>query len=279
MDALIVELTTALIDNPATPSDRTRVEIILENSTGHLSVENCEGSPRSVHRFTVRDATDLGCGSVHCLTAEQEGFILAISCSLMNPRILFSLLQPHQLPASLKLGKVPSKVEVVDTPTGKHVTITETIRSTTTVNTLLETKLNLDETQILDVVNRLLRTRIFETTYRSILELNVLEAIKSYREALMSAGGLPCYKSLYIAFEKAVNADKDREGKTFDAAASALTGLLETDIESLRFFNNRVKHALRDNKDVAQLKAGEAQFTQLARNLKKSTDNAILSRI
>lgn len=279
MDTLIVELTAALVDNPVTPSARTKVEITLENSAGRLSVEDCEGSPRSVHRFTVRDAIDLGCGGVHNITAEQAGFVLAISCSLTNPRILFSPLQPHQLPASLKLGKVPSKVEIVDTPTGTHITITETLRLTSSVSTLLGTKLSLDEAQVLNVANRLLTARVFDTTNRSLLELNVLESIKRYREALMSADGLSCYKSLYNAFEKAVNADTGRKGKSFDAAASASTGLTEADIEGLRLFNNRVKHALRNKKDFAELKAGEAQLARLALNLKRAADGAILSRI
>lgn len=279
MDTLTVELTAALVDNPATPSARTKVEITLENSVGRLSVEDCEGSPRSVHRFTVRDAIDLGCGGIHNLTTDQAGLVLATSCSLTNPRILFSPLQPRQLPASLKLGKVPSKVEVVDTPTGKHITVTETVRVRASVSTLLETKLSLDEVQVLNVANRLLTARVFDTTNRSLLELNVLESIKGYREALMSADGLSCYKSLYNAFEKAVNVDTDRKGKTFDAAASTLTRLTEADIESLRLFSNRVKHALRNKKDFAELKAGEAQLAQLALNLKRAADCAILSRI
>ncbi len=279
MDTLTVELTAALVDNPATPSDRTKVEITLENSEGRLSVEDCESSPRSVHRFTVRDAIDLGYRGAHNLTAGQASLVLATSCSLTNPRILFSPLQPHQLPVSIKLGKVPSKVDVVDTPTGKFITITETLRLTGSVSTLLVTKLSLDEAQVLEVANRLLTARNFDTPNRSLLELNIFESIKRYREALMSADGLSCYKSLYNAFEKAVNADTDRKGKPFDAAASALTGLTEADIESLRLFNNRVKHALHNKKDFAELKAGEAQLAQLALNLKRAADGAILSKI
>lgn len=276
---LIVDLAAALVDHPTTPSKRTSLEITLEHSAGRLSTEDCNGSPRSVHQFTVTDASDIGCGPPHNLTEEQAGLILAISCSLTNPYVLFSPLQLHELPASLKLGEAPSKVEAVDTPTGKHITVTETIRVTESVNVLIKTKLVLDEVQILNVANRLLTARIFETTNRNLVELNLLESIKRYREALMSADGLSCYKSLYNAFEKAVNVDTDRKGKPFDAAASALTGQTEADIESLRLFNNRVKHALRNRRDFAELQAGEAQLGQLVRNLKKAADGAILSRI
>lgn len=280
MDILIVKLTAALIDNPATPSACTKVEITLENSTGRLSVEDCEGSPRSVHRFTVRDAIDLGCEGVHNLSVEQAAFVLATSCSLTNPRILFSPLQPHQLPASLKPGKVPSKVEIVDTPTGKHVTITRMLRPTGSLRSkLLGIKLRLDEAQVLNVANSLLTYRIFDKTNRSRLELNVLESIKRYGEAPKSAEGLSCYMSLYSAFEKAINADTNRTGESFDAAASASTGLTQADIERLRHFNNRVKHAFRNEEDLAKLKAGEAQLAQLTCNLKGAADGAILSRI
>ncbi|GAH73829.1 unnamed protein product, partial [marine sediment metagenome] len=157
MDILIVELTAALVENPATPSTCTKVEITLENSTGRLSIGDCEGSPRSVHRFTVRDAIDLGCGGVHSLTKEQAAIILAISCSLSNPRILFSPLQPQQFTPSLKPGKTPSKkVESVDTPTKKQITTGGILNFTRSLNKLLETKLSLDEVQVLHTANSLL---------------------------------------------------------------------------------------------------------------------------
>lgn len=281
MDILIVELTAALIDNPATPSACTKIEITLENSTGRLSVEDCEGSPRSVHRFTVRDAIDLGCGGVHSLTKEQAAIVLAISCSLSNPHILFSPLQPQQFIPSLKPGKTPSKkVETVDTPTKKQITTGGILNFTRSLNKLLETKLSLDEVQVLHTANSLLTLKIFNKTNRSCLELNVLGSIERYKEAPKSTEGLSCYMSLYSAFEKAVNADNDQRGVPFDAAASVLTGLMEADIESLRLFNNRIKHALRRNRnDLSELIAGETQLAQLALNLKKAADSAILSRI
>jgi len=280
MDILIVKLTAAFVDYPATPSARTKVEITLENSTGRLSVKDFEGSPRSVHQFTVRDSIDLGCGDVHNLTKEQAAIVLAISCSLSNPRFLFSPLQPNHLPVSLKPGKVPSKkVEIVDTPTGKHIAPSETVNMADSASMLLINKLDLGETQVLNVVNSLLIFRIFDEINRSDFKLNVLESIKRYIEVPKSTERLSCYMSLYSAFEKAVNANTDRTSRSFDAAASALTGLMEADIESLRRFNNRIKHVLRNRNEFSELKAGEAQFAQLALNLKKAADGAILSRI
>jgi hypothetical protein len=280
MDILIVKLTAALVDNSATPSTRTKVEIILKNSTGRLNLKDCEGSPRSIHQFTVRDSIDLGCKGLHNLTKEQAAIVLAISCSLSNSRILFSPLQPNQLPVSLKPGKVPSKKnEITDTPTVKRITFTETIHLADSVSMLLINKLNLDETQVLNVANRLLTYNIFDKTNRSCLNLNVIESINRYIEAPKSTELLSCYMSLYSAFEKAVNADIDRTGRSFDIAASSLTGLMEADIERLRLFNNRIKHSLRNSNDISELKAGETQLAQLIINLKKAADSAILLRI
>lgn len=279
MNTLIVELTAAFVDNPATPLHKTEVEIILIHSKGYLNIQNIKGVPRSVHRFVVKDAATFGYGAPYHLTKEQTGLILAMACSLANPRILFSPIQPNQPPISLKLQKIPTKVEVIDTLDEKSVTVIETIYIEEKWSSLLKAKLNLDEFQILNVASRLLKFKVFDTTNRSLLELNVVEAIKRYREALMSVEGLACYNSLYMAFEKAVNADKDRKNTDFDVFAYTLTGLPQTEVRKLRTFNNRVKHTLRNKKDFNLLKTGEAQLGPLARNLKKAADNAILARI
>lgn len=107
------------------------------------------------------------------------------------------------------------------------------------------TKLTLDEVEVLNVINRLLAFKVFDATNRSVLELNVLESIKRYRQALMAADGLSCYQSLFNALEKAVNADNPKDGEAFDHKASTLTPLAQTDIKIIREFNNRVKHVLR----------------------------------
>jgi len=279
MDTLIIELSAALIDNPATPDHRTKVEIALENASNSLGIENQEGSPRSVHKFTLKDPTRFGYGSPQNLSVDDIAFLLAISCSLANPRILFSPLQPYLLAPSIKFEEIPTKVETIEKPGELNITVTDVIRITEHVSTVLGTKLSLDEITLLNIVNKLLAYRIFDTTNRNLFELNVLEAIKRYRDALMTAEGVSCYSFLYNAFEKAINADIDRKDKDFDKAASLATGLLETEIEELRKFNNRIKHALRNHADFATLQAGESRLAELSRNLKKAADKAILSRV
>ena len=279
MDTLFIELSAALIDNPATPDHRTKVEITLENASDSLEIENQERSPRSVHKFTLKDPHYLGYGSAYNLTIEQAALILALSCSLANHRILFTPLQPNLLASSIKYEEIPPKIEVVDAPGKKSITITEKIGLVESFSTVLGTKLSLDESLLLNVANRLLVYRIFDTSNRDLKDLNVLEAIKRYRDALMAAEGISCYSFLYSAFEKAINADKGRKKKDFDKAASAVTGLSENDLEDLRLFNNRIKHALRNHADFATLRAGESRLAALSRNLKKATDKAILYRI
>ncbi len=65
----------------------------------------------------------------------------------------------------------------------------------------------------------------------------------------------------------------------FDAKAHRLTKMRKQEIESLRKFNNRLKHALRNRSDVTAFQSGESRLGELVRNLKKAADLAILARI
>jgi hypothetical protein len=279
MDVIKVELAASLIDNPPGPSLATKVDVTLERSAGRLSLDRCEGNPLSVYRFTVQDAGGIGIGSVHNLTAEQASTVLAVACSLSNPRVLFWCSQPSQLVASVELAPVPPEVHVVDTPQGWAVDITATLRLSGSLQVLLGTQLTLSEARILDAASRLLKFRIFDHQKRTRKERNILASVDNYKEALRSAGGLPSFKALYIALEKAVNASKEQDGAAFDRAAAKLTGMNDKDIEELRKFYNRLKHVLRHDKDLAGLQAGQAKFPELVMNLKKAADLAILKRI
>lgn len=279
MDTLLIELAAALIDNPATPDHRTRVEITLENAANNLEIENLDASPRSVHKFTIKNPTRFGYRGPQNLSVDQIAILLAISCSLANPRILFSPLQPYLLATSVKYDEIPTKIEMINRPGELNIAVTDVIRITEHISTVMTTKLGLDEVTLLNIVDKFLAHRIFDTTNRTIIEINVIEAIKRYRDALMAAEGVSCYSLLYKAFEKAINADIDREGKDFDKAASLATGLSEAEIEELRKFDNRIKHALRNHADLATLKAGEARLGELSRSLKKAADKAIISRV
>lgn len=85
--------------------------------------------------------------------------------------------------------------------------------------------------------------------------------------------------NLYRAFEKAVNADKDRKNGTFDHEANRLTGLAINEVENLRNFYNRIKHVQRNKKDIAFLEKSESNFKELVVKLKSATDNSIFNRI
>ncbi len=278
-DKLVVLLTALLVDNP-TPSS-TKVEVVLQNSTGRLTVEAVDESLGSDYRFSVSDAKDLGWEGTDGQTLERAGFILAASCSLSDPRVLFSLMKSQQHTVRLEPETDrPGHVDIVDTGGGKRVIIDEQLPPMVdNLAMCLGSKTTLDETQIFDIATRLLKVRLFDETGRGLEELNLLEAIKSYREALMATGPLSCYKALYNALEKAVNADKHREGDDFDIAASSVIKLDKKYICELRRFNNRVKHALRDKQDFRYLRTAEARLPQLSKSLKGGADAAILARI
>jgi hypothetical protein len=256
MDTLIVDLTSIPVDNPSIFSACTKVDLVLESAGQALTVENLNGGPRSLHRFKVSDASDLGCGGEHALTAHQSSIILAIACSLANTRLLFSPLQPRQLLNSMGTSKPAEMVGVV-----------------------IGIGVNMNASEILTLVNRLLKLRIFDCGKRSALEQNIVGAIFAYRETLKSIDGLTCYSHLYDAFTKAVNADKGRGGETFESAASNMTGLNVSDIQKLKEFDDRVRQVLQSKGDFKSLEAGETRLGQKALVLKKAADSAILSRI
>jgi len=276
MDTLTIELTAALVDNYATPNSRTKVETSLLNNGGWVTVEDLPGIPRSVHRFVIQNAADVGCPP---LDAEQASFIFATACTLISPRVLFSPLQPHRFVPNLRLGEIPSKVEVTETPTGKSIVITETIRVTESISIMMSTKVEIDACKLLDTITKLLNLRPFEFSGRPLTELNVLDALKRYREALLAGEPLACYKALFISLEKALNLSAEKKGVEFDTAISAASGLSTTDVKEIREFNNRVKHTIRNKKDFETLRCGESNLSRLATQLKTATDSVLLSKI
>ncbi len=276
MNSLTIELTAALVDNYSTTNSRTEMETSLLNNSYWLTVEDLAGSPRSIHRFVIADAIDVGCPP---LDAEQASFIFAVACSIITPRILFSPSQPQRLIPNLHLGEIPSKAEVTETPTGKNIVITETIRLTESISILISIRVEIDAAKLLDIIKHLLRVRPFDFTGRPVNELNILDGLKRYQEALLAGEPLACYKALFTSLEKLVNLSADKKGTLFDNAASAVSGLSQADIKDIREFNNRVKHTIRHKKDFEALKRGEMNLSRLATNLKMATDNVIVSRI
>ena len=255
MDTLKIDLTSILVDNPSIFSACTKVDLVLEYAGQALSVENLDGGPRSLHRFNVNDASDLGCGGEHALTAHQSSLILAMACSLANGRLLFSPLQQRQLLTSLGTSKAAEMLGVV-----------------------IDIGVTIDANEIMSLVDKLLMLRIFDCGKRTPLELNVIGAIFTYWGGLKSIDGLTCYSHLYDAFTKAVNADKGRRGETFESVASNMTGLSVSDIRKLKEFDDRVRHVLQSKGDFKSLEASEARLGQKAFVLKKAADSAILSR-
>lgn len=283
MDSLIIDLTGALVANPAAPNGGTSVGINLSNSTGKLRIDDRDGEPRSIHRVKVRNAADFGYGVPHHLTVEQASRVLALSFSMANASVLFSPLQPQQYMASIEFGEIPSQINIgpdpSETAANVNVFAVDIIRAVDSCSTLLRTRLELDEGTIMDVANRLLVFRIFNGKDRSLLDHNILASLRSYQEAFMCAGSLSCYEALYIAFEKAVNADSNRQDKIFDGEACSRTGLSDSEIVCIREFHNRTKHVSRHEQDQMDWESGEAQLGPLVTIAKKAADRAILSRI
>ena len=286
--SLTVTLTAADVLNPATPSDRTVLDLAIANSTGRLRVQNQEGIARSVHHFTVADATDVGYQGTWKLDKDQAATVLALSCSLANPRALFSTLQPDRVPAPIVEHHAQEPVlEVVETPEGICLTQDRPLSLRLEVHALtvlISHKLELDEGQVLDVASSLLSLRPFDKASRSLRDSNILDAIEAYRRAADCSDAVSCFQSLYMALEKAVKADimkpaPEPTGCAFDAVAGGLTGMPQAGLKDARLLNDRLKHISRKPKDASELDALKNRLPQLTSDLKRAVDAALQKRI
>lgn len=276
MDSLILTLTSAMIDNFATPSVKTVVNLKIKNDKKRVSVKNREGTPRSEHIFTINDAKYLNCPPYD---ADESLRIFIVALSLCNPRIYFSPLQLNLFYPNLKYGKIPSKVKVSESTEGLKISITETIRITESVHTVLSTEYELEESVLFEYIEKLLNLDPFNIQSRTNYELNVIDAINRYLEALNSGNQLDCFKSLYFALEKTVNASEERKADKFDQEAASITGIDIKQIKELRQFMNKIKHRIRNYKYFRKLKDSESNISQLLKLLKQSTDNALINRL
>lgn len=282
MASIEICLQAALFENPITYVKTSNVELNISDSSGKISVENIAKEPRSNHLFTIKDASDVGYGSRYNLSEEQCVFILSIACSLNQTNIFFQPVGFKYLPT--KILENPEdrprlEDESTETSDGKFVKIAEYGTIKEGLGILIKQEMSLKETQILEIAEKLLRSRIFESNKPTLLESNISVAIKRYKGVLTSIEELSSYKSLYDAFEIVVNADNHTQGQAFDTKASVLTGMTEGEIKDLRNFNNRLKHVLTNQNHLITFMAGEKEFTALAINLKKAADKAILSRL
>lgn len=277
-DFLVIELYEALVNNPVRSDLATKVELELINSTGRINIKDLDSRPRSAHEFKI-NAEDIGFHGKYNLNKNQICIILEISLSLSNNKVLFTTIQPNQSYPFIEFGKLPSDVEIINIPGGKKITIAETIHISGNLSIVIGTKITLDETKIFEIINSLLKLKIFADENRTVYDFNVLDSIKRYTDGINSVNSITCYSALYRAFEKAVNADKERKGYMFDNEAQNLTGMSKNDIKNLREFYNRIKHAQKDRRDIIFLKSSETRFSELVLNLKKATDAVILYRV
>lgn len=276
---LKIRCTAGYVNNFVTPDCTTYVEISIENPSGSISVENKNVGPRSEHTFIIKDATPLGLKGDYHLTEEQATDIFLLSCSLLMQKYYLSRIQPVQMSSEVEYVSMPLEDSIHEKPSEDTI-FCFAGQGSVHVSCRLSSKIKIDEIQLLQTVERLLRYNIFDLQSRTPNENNVIEAIKSYQEAFTTTGYSSCYLTLYPALEKAVNSNKKRSGDKFDIAASNLTGIQQNEFERLRIFYNRLKHQLRDNStDLSVLREGQKDIQLLLRDLKEATDTAILARL
>lgn len=275
MDKLEFKLTSGLIDNFATPQDKTVVDLSIKRDKGRIILINKDGIARSEHVFTI-NAEDLNCPPYDVI---QSFKVFTLALSLYNSRLFFSPLQLDSFAPNLKTGKIPSKVEEHDTSTGIRISISDTYRISTSIHTVLSSKYEFEESKIFDLVDSILTIDPFNYDSRTNYELNILDSIKRYLDAIHSGNSFDCFESLYFSLEKSVNAKTEYKNIQFDQEVSSLTGLKPSIIKELRTFINRIKHRIGNDQDFEKLRKGESNLSSLSRMLKQATDSALLKRL
>lgn len=270
MDSIEVNLTAVIVDIPITEGSLTEVKINFSKSLDIIDVDGQEF--HSVHHFFVKDVSYLGFGEAHYLAAK---WVLALSCSLTNPIILFTPIDLTDITAPVTLGGTPPKVTVNDVRTETHI-----LRKSLDYVIRHEEQITLQETEILKTAKQLL-TLGFSDRISEVKKSNILEAITEYQNALSTIDTATRYKTLFSALEKASLADKTKSlnDTEFDSAVSAFTKYSVEEIKDLRLLNNRLKHYNRNKKDLALLSELMNNSREMIKKLKLVTDKAILDRI
>ena len=266
-----------IVGNPVTEYRRTEVTSVNKSSLGIIEVTDIPAKGRrSKHQFFIKDASVLGFSEKN--DQENSKYLLALLCSLTNPDVLFGTFDPDYGESSIEFGKQTSDPVV----SGNKVHLSTTIQVSTSLTFVvsIEHKFVFDEQKILDLARRLISFNPFSKDNKSVKELNIQASIEEYRRALTATDIFECYRSLYVAFEKGVSANGNTySGYQFDCRASKITGFSHDDIGELREFNNRLKHAIRNNKDLKEFIEGERNIHALIKRLKQATDAMILWRL
>ncbi len=278
MHACIIKcsLDANLIDNPARENLSTKSNISIINSSGYLGIENIaqEKSTQSVYEFALKAPAKI---SPLC-NYKQQCDLMSVALSISNPRILFSRISHgNYLKQSVTKPKKRLQDSSLDTSNGKLIRVYDVFVGTEISQIALTTNIVIDEEEFLKILIGLLNVIINKN--RTCFEENILEAINNYIHALNGNDKEHFFKFLYIALEKAANADTGKEGDEFDSYISKLTGVAKKEVKNLRVFNNRSKHNFRNRKDIEKYNSLLKNLNLYLLSLKKIVDAVIKYRI
>ncbi len=270
------ELAAKLVNNPPRENLTTKIDVSVVNSDNYLKVENTtkEEYKQSVYKFSLTVPAEI---SSFC-KYEWWCKLVSVALSMLNPGVLFSETQNSYLEQSVnKPRKKPKDPLFNNTPDGKSlqlyeiVTVKEQIKIEITASPI-----EINEREFLEILKGLLN--IFKKDGdRTLFEGNIVEAINNYINALNGNNKEHFFKFLYIALEKAANADKDRVSDEFDRNVSELTHADKEVISKYRLLNDRVKHSFRNEKDREIYKSFFKTID--IQGLKEIVDTAIKYRI
>jgi len=108
---------------------------------------------------------------------------------------------------------------------------------------------------------------------------NLADSLKDFEKAMDHPELSEIFKSLFIAFEKAINYKKETQGEKFDNAAATLTNSSTDDVKRLRQAYDRFKHSDKTPEQVQKTLECTKELPGLIRTLKPMAGEAILSRL
>lgn len=238
---------------------------------------------KSTHpSFTLEITNPISLGLPDFQESNVENFFdsVILSCNLV---LIKAALSKHSSDSShtkiqrKKEPPIPSKVE--DTPTGKKVTIQEVIRITESVSISIGFEDELDESKVIEVLNKLLK--IENGNVSSNLNIQDLQkALREYNSGTTNFERLGIFKHLFSSVELATNCDgNDRRSSQLDNEINRISGIELSKIEDFRKFNSRTKHIDRHFLHRSEYKEGMSKLGEKIIFLRECAQKIILEKL
>jgi len=108
---------------------------------------------------------------------------------------------------------------------------------------------------------------------------NLADSLRDFEKAMDHPELSEIFKSLFIAFEKAINYQKETQGEEFDKVAAALTNSSVDNVKKLRQAYDRFKHPDKTPEQMQKTLEYTKDLPELIRTLRPLIGTAVLARL